>query len=128
MNRRQALKRVGAAGAGLLLPRLEAAESNFEIAVTPVSPRTFSLSILPIQDGKAAAIPLDGSLVRPDWGKPAARLSSGAKKQTIKLGDLRIAITPEPLEIAITSSDGAPIQTFPRDAAARKFATEIGRA
>lgn len=102
MNRREALKRVGAAGAALLVPsQQKAAGDDVEIQITPVSPNTFRLTVLPIKDGQLAPVPTDGSLVQTSWGTPVAKLRSGARAQKIKCGDLRIDFIPDPLTFAI---------------------------
>jgi alpha-glucosidase/alpha-D-xyloside xylohydrolase len=102
MNRRQALKRVGAA---LLLPsQQKAAGDDVEIQIAPVSPHTFRLTVLPIKDGQLVPVPTDGSLVQTSWGHPVAKLRSAACAQTIKCGDLRIDFTPDPLTFAIAGA------------------------
>jgi alpha-glucosidase (family GH31 glycosyl hydrolase) len=102
MNRRQALKRVGAA---LLIPsQQKAAGDDVEIQIAPVSPHTFRLTVFPIKDGQLVPVPTDGSLVQTSWGPPVAKLRSGARAQNVKCGDLRIDFTPDPLTFAIAGA------------------------
>src|SRR5690242_3164825 len=102
MNRRQALQRVGAAGASLLLPQRQyAATADFELQVSTVSPYTVRLSMLQIQEGKLATIPSDGSLVEAASGKTILKLRQSAatpglkSARTVKSGDMRIHVAPE---------------------------------
>ena len=74
-NRRQVLKRIAAASAGLMLPRgaatsaqsirsNEKGKDDIEIQIAAVSERTFRLTILPVKDGRVGSIPFNGSLVK----------------------------------------------------------------
>jgi alpha-glucosidase (family GH31 glycosyl hydrolase) len=118
-NRREALKALGAASAALLLsgdseaaqlaPRVAAAPDT-EIQVVPVSAHTIRLSILPIQEGRVAAIARDGSLFRASWGAPALTLRGGSPAGTARCGDLRILVSSDPLTFTITSEKGETIQ------------------
>ena len=93
LNRRDALKALGAASAALLVPRYASASESFQIAgtdvevqVVPVSEYTFRLSILPIKAGRAAVIPSDGSLVQASWGAPSLRVRGDLQKpETVAL-------------------------------------------
>src|SRR5579871_5531644 len=123
MNRRQALKSVGTVGAALLLPQSRAAQPDFEITITPVTPRTIRISVLPLRDGKPAEIPLDGSLQPAHWGEPSARLRRDSRKQTIKSGSLLVSASPDPIEFAIATNKREPIQQLNFDGAALTFAT-----
>ena len=100
-------------GATLLAP-LRAADTDLrvagkavEIQLTSVSPHTFRLTVQPIVDGKLADIPDDGTLLHTTFGAPAAKLRGSVRAQTVKLGDLRVAFTPDPLAIAVTTASRA---------------------
>lgn len=118
-DRRQILKGMSAAAATYFLPQaaepsespLRVAGKEVEIQLTPVSDHTFRLSILPIVDAKLAPIPADGSLVRTDWGAPAARIREIAEPRTIKFGGFGISLSLSPLSFAI-EKDGAKIQVL----------------
>lgn len=121
IHRREVLKTVGAACAAVLLPRksdaaaqsLRVAGQDVEIQIATVSPHTLRLTILTItKDGKVAAIPDDGSLVRPSWGEPVAKLRGEVPIQSVKCGNLTVKISPDPLSFTIGSPENEIIQQF----------------
>ena len=132
-HRRQLLKGMSAACAAYVLPyRGEPSESALRIAgqdaevqVTPISAHTFRLSILPIANEKLAAIPVDGSLVRTDWGLPVAKIREAGSPQTIKFGAFEISLSRSPLSVAI-ERDGEKIQTLQIDEASGTVSFDTG--
>jgi alpha-glucosidase (family GH31 glycosyl hydrolase) len=118
-------------GATLLAP-LRAADTDLrvagkavEIQFVSVSPHTFRLTVQPIVDGKLADIPDDGTLLQNASGAPAAKLRGSTRAQTVKLGDLRVAFTPDPLAIAVTTASGESVQriAIDRETAVVSFST-----
>ena len=130
-HRRQVLKVIGAACGASLVPSGLAAVSEggvhaaripahggaarvagqeTEIQITAVSERTFRLSILPIASGTPVAIPQDGSLVRENWGAPAATMRGEIAARTVRCGNLRVRIEPTPLTYVVESASGEEIQ------------------
>jgi len=109
---------LGAAGAGLLAPGaipgadnvLRIAGRDVEVQLFSVSPDILRLTVQPIQDGKVAAIADDGTLVQTAFGNPAAKWTGAAGAQTVKLGNLRVAFTPDPLAFAIETAKGESVQ------------------
>ena len=134
-SRRKMLRGLSAAGAALFAPvvghaakdGLEVAGQEVEIQLASVSPHAFRLSVLPIEDGKAAPVPSDGTLVQDSFGAPAARIRT-AKDQTVKLGDLRVRFTPERLAFYITTAKGEPVQQIRIDAASGVISFATGSA
>lgn len=116
-NRRQALKTLAAAsGAALLPPRvLGESGTKTEIQITTISPQTFRLSILPLENGRPVLVAYDGSLLRTDWGAPTAVVREIAQGRTIRSGDFNIAIEPSPLIFTIANSTGKSIQRLALD-------------
>ena len=122
LSRRRMVQSLGAAGAALVTGAaakaaetgLRVAGKEVEIAITSVSPHTFRLTVAPLVDGKPGEIPDDGTLVKTAFGAPVARWGpSGhgtARAQTVKLGDLRVEFTPDPLAFTIETSKGEKIQ------------------
>lgn len=118
-DRRQILKGMSAAAATCFLPQvaepsespLRVAGKEVEIQLNRVSDHTFRLSVLPIVDAKLEPIPADGSLVRTDWGAPAARIREFEEPRTIKFGRFSISLSQNPLCFAI-EKDGARIQSL----------------
>src|ERR1035441_10058569 len=96
LSRRGAVQRIGAA---LLAGAAQAAGEGLQIAgqtaevqIAPVSAHTVRLSVLPVKDGKAAAVVGDGTLVRENWGPPAATFREAAGSRTVKLGSMGIQV------------------------------------
>jgi len=121
-SRRRIVQSLGAAGAALVTGgATNAAETGFrvagkevEIALTSVSAHTFRLTVVPLVDGKPGEIPDDGTLLETAFGAPAVKWGpsgrGAARAQTVKLGDLRVQFTPDPLEFAVETSKGEKIQ------------------
>jgi alpha-glucosidase (family GH31 glycosyl hydrolase) len=114
---------IQAAGAAVLArAQLNAAEKplriagrEVEIQLASVSASTFRLSLLPLQDGKPAEVVSDGSLVERSWAAPRAKLHGAIPEQTVKLGALRVKITPDPLTFAIETASGVLVQQLKID-------------
>src|ERR1017187_1225325 len=119
LSRRRMVQGLGAAGAALVTggaastaeTGLRVAGKEVEIAITSVSAHTFRLTVAPLVDGKPGEIPDDGTLLQTAFGAPAAKFRGAARAQTVKLGDLRIQFTADPLAFAIATSKGEKIQT-----------------
>ena len=82
LSRRDALKRLGVAGAGVFLTKsiirgrsqdIVVAGSPVEIGIFALSPFTVRLTVQPIHKGSAAAIPEDGALGNEGEGLRLAR-------------------------------------------------------
>ncbi len=133
------LQRLAAASAALMLPGKTAARSSprlagqndtdidtdIEIQIASVSEHTFRLSILPVKNGKAGSIPLNGCLVRTAWEFPIVKLHSDSPAQTVKLGSLALHYSPDPHSFAVSSANGEIVQTltWDRDSGAVGFTT-----
>ena len=117
-NRRELLTQLAGASAGVLLPHgttfagtgLRVAGEDCEIQLSSVSANTFRLSILPLQRGVTSTIPFDGSLVKTTWGAPLAMLRGEFQTKTIKSGNLKVLISPNPLTFTITTVEGQAVQ------------------
>ena len=68
-----------------------------QAALEPVSRETVRISVLPAEGASASAttsIPLDGSLVKPSWSKPAARITTlSAGEERVRVGDLNVSVS-----------------------------------
>src|SRR3954464_3587081 len=105
VTRREALKTLAAAGAGIAAgpfvirgqgADLMVAGRPVEIAFSAVSPVTVRITIRPIVGGAAAAVPEDGALVQDAWGAPLAQIRSPAappQPRTIELPGGRLSVT-----------------------------------
>jgi alpha-glucosidase (family GH31 glycosyl hydrolase) len=117
-NRREVIAQLAGASAGMLLPPeityastgLQVAGENCEIQLSSVSAHTFRLSVLPVKRGAATSVPLDGSLVKTTWGAPLAKVRGEVQTQTIKCGNLKVLISPNPLKFTVTTAEGQTIQ------------------
>jgi alpha-glucosidase (family GH31 glycosyl hydrolase) len=138
--RREVLKGAGAAAVAALLPRKAAAANatvaqsqslsplriagqDVEIQISSVSARTLRLSVLPLTNGRPAAIPENGSLVRSSWGAPVATLRGPLHDQSVKCGALTVNISASPLAFKISSPEQNSVQqlTLDPDSAAVSF-------
>ncbi len=125
ISRRDALKRFSSAGAGVLLhsplvppaqnAALRLAGKEVEIAITAISAQTVRLTIAALENGKPQPLPSDGSLAPQSWPAPAARLTALPRERTVRCGDLRVKLMPEPLTIRIETKDGRLVQELRPD-------------
>ncbi len=123
-TRRQLLKRTAASTTLLLTEQtsakaqnaFEIASSEVEIRVAAVSRYTFRLAVTPANNPKAAEIPVDGSLVQPDWPSTITRIRD-VPREAIPAGDMRLKFTSEPLQISIETIHGESIQQLEIDSA-----------
>ena len=125
ISRRDALKRFSSAGAGVLLhsplvppaqnAALRLAGKEVEITITTISAQTVRLTIAALENGKPLPLPSDGSLAPQSWPTPAARLTALPRERTVRCGDLRVKLMPEPLTIRIETKDGRLVQELRPD-------------
>jgi alpha-glucosidase/alpha-D-xyloside xylohydrolase len=66
--------------------------------------------VLPVKRGATSSIPLDGSLIKTMWGAPLAKLRGEVQTQTIKCGNLKVLISPNPLKFTVTTAEGQTLQ------------------
>lgn len=118
VSRRRIVQGLSAAGVALLAPGgirgadagLRIAGRDVEIQLTSISAHTFRLTVQPIQDGRLAEIVDDGTLLQTAFGSPVAKFRGAARAQTVKLGELRVAFTPDPLAFSIETAKGERVQ------------------
>jgi alpha-glucosidase (family GH31 glycosyl hydrolase) len=127
ISRREAMKQLGLAGAGALMPvgviRGQNAEivisgKPVEIAVSSVSRSTVRIAILPVQGSPAVTVPIDGALAD-DQLHDAVRKRAPGAFGSIRAGGLVVRFTSSPPALHIDMQNGQPVQrlTF-NDAAA----------
>jgi alpha-glucosidase (family GH31 glycosyl hydrolase) len=123
-DRRQLLKGMGAACASFLLPTnqetvagttVRVAGQDVELQIASLSTHTVRLTISPIKNGRAIDVPANGSLVRTAWSEPITTMRGPIQEKTLKAGDLRVAISREPLAFAIRAASGETIQQIKID-------------
>lgn len=120
ISRRKALTLLSAAGAGAVLApqstlaaegeALKVAGQPCEMQVTPVSPHTLRLSLLPVlENGKAQPLAQSMVLVSRNWPAPARRLRSKAASERIPWGDCHVLASGDPPRLTIEPADGGKI-------------------
>jgi alpha-glucosidase (family GH31 glycosyl hydrolase) len=136
ITRREALQHIGTAGAGVVLAGgiiqgqstdITIAGKPVEIVVSPLSPATVRIQVLPIEGDRSVAVPNDGALAQHDPGKPAGRSRSSAAFKPVTAGDLTVRFTEAPPAIHVEAK-GAPVQrlTFDPQAPGASFLLPMG--
>jgi alpha-glucosidase/alpha-D-xyloside xylohydrolase len=132
VTRRDALKRLGAAGASLALgggvirgkgPAITIAGQPVEIVVTPVSPLTTRIVVRATSN--EAPLADTGALVQPAFGAPVARARDAAALSRVTSGDLVVRYTTSPPTIHVEKPDGAPVQRLTLDPATAGLAFQL---
>lgn len=117
ISRRQALKQLAAAGAGLAAAPLVlrgqtqdmvVAGKPVEVAVSAVGPAIARITIRPINSDVVTPIPIDDALVQAEWGKPLAAYRAPAPASLARAiplpgGRLSLTIHDSPLSIDVDS-------------------------
>ncbi len=134
MTRRQALGRVGIAGAGALaMERNGRSESDglliagrpVEIAFTTISRCTVRITAQAVENGQPQPIPSDGALVRKDWGQPVARLRTPSAS-TVRCGELMLRLMDDPATIRVEGKGGRLAQELRCDPASGTISFQMG--
>jgi alpha-glucosidase (family GH31 glycosyl hydrolase) len=125
VSRRQALKQMGAAGAGLALaPAIIRGQGDgitiggrpVEIAVSSISPATVRLTLRPLAGGQPSPVPGDGALARPAAGQLAARARDAGSLGRVRAGHLTVAYAPDPPALTVETQAGRAVQRLTFDA------------
>ena len=135
ISRRHALRSAARAGAGALVVSakalaqekpIEIAGQPVEITVTMVTPWTVRVTFQPLQNGQPKPLPLDGALVKENFGKPAIVLRSFFGTRRVKSGNLTVTLAREPLSVRVEGPGGRLIQQLQPDPATGKVKFTIG--
>lgn len=135
LSRRDALKQLGAAGAGVMLGAREhiirgrmadlvIAGRPAELAIATVSPATVRITLRPLQAGGAATpVAATGELAQDDVGKVVAHGHTVANDSHVRAGDLIITFTDGPPTIVVETLKHATVQrlTFSATAPGMSF-------
>lgn len=120
VSRRQALKQIGVAGAGMLfagtirgqsVPIVVAGEP-VEIAVWSLSPTTACITVRPLRQGAPAPIPFTGALVTESHGAAAGSGIDSDAVARVRAGDVVVRFTDGPPTLHVETPDGRLIQRF----------------
>ena len=137
LSRRKALKGIGSTGIAALLKTqaltaqnaaIRVAGQPVEISVTPISPHTARISLVPIVNNQVQPIPTDGSLVQQKWSPPAARWSTAGNGASVKCGELVVKLAAAPLSMRIEAKDGRLVQRLGIDEQTGSLTFQIGDA
>ena len=131
LSRRDLLKQLGSAGAGVVLaggvfrgqgaPILVAGQA-VEIHVGSVSPSTVRITIVP--QGRSVAD--DGALVSAASGRTLAKQATKEASKAIRAGSLTVRLSTEPLTLEVTAADGRLVQKLALDAVAPGMSFSLG--
>ena len=94
---------------------LQVAGRDVEVQLSPVSPHTFRLSILPIEGGQPQPVKGNGSLVRASWGPPLAKFKGGENEHVVKSGEFNIKLSLSPLRAVVETAKGEVVQQLTID-------------
>ena len=119
ISRREALKQLGATGAGLVLaPRvirgatadIIVAGSPVEIAVSTLSAVTVHVTVRPMDAGRPASIAATGALAKDEFGTLSARGRSAPVLAYVRAGDFVVRFTEGPPTIHVENARGEIVQ------------------
>jgi alpha-glucosidase/alpha-D-xyloside xylohydrolase len=119
ISRRQALKDLSIAGAGLAISGgiirgqatdIIVAGKPVEIAVSSVSPATVQITVRPIVEGAPAAVAVTGALERESFGSNLASARAAARLARVRAGNLTVRFTPTPPTLIVETAQGAVVQ------------------
>ena len=134
LSRRDALKHLGALGAGIALaPRAGARPTHditinaqpAQIDVTSLSDVTVRITVRPLVDGKPLDVPPTGELADPGSGKHIARWSDNADAH-VRSGNVAVRYSHAPPTIQVESKSGEPIQSLVFDPAGAAMTFALG--
>jgi alpha-glucosidase/alpha-D-xyloside xylohydrolase len=111
VSRRDALKHLGAAGAGFVIAGgvirgqatdIVIAGKPVEIAVSSVSASTVRITVRPILNGAPSPVAVTGALVKNEFGASIARGRTAAAVARVRAGDLIVSFTADPPTIHVS--------------------------
>ena len=124
VSRRQAIKQIGAASAGIVVTGgvirtqgrdITIAGQPVEIAVSSVSPNTVRITLRPVTEGGAGTVPTTGALTQEEFGRPLARTRSGGSVARVPAGNLVVRFTETPPTLHVETAKGALVQRLVLD-------------
>ncbi|MGH9174518.1 MAG: TIM-barrel domain-containing protein, partial [Vicinamibacterales bacterium] len=134
MNRRDALRTLGMASAGVVLAPgqlraqrvpIEVAGRPVEVAVASVSPSTVRLSVLPLDNSMARPVRNEGALVAASAGRELARQREVFSP--VRAGNLRVRLAADPTTLVVETANGISIQRFRIDEKTSRIAFSPGK-
>ena len=135
ISRRDALKKIGSAGAGFVLAGqvISGMQSDIviagqlaEIAVSSLSNATVRITVRPLEAGRALPVPATGALVQEEFGPALARTRDGSGLSRVRAGDFSVRYSDGPPTIAVTTPGGQEVQRLVLDASAPGMSFSLG--
>ncbi|MPY89981.1 MAG: DUF5110 domain-containing protein [Luteitalea sp.] len=135
-SRREALKQLGTAGAGVVLARgiirgqdadIIVAGRPVEIAVFSLSPSTVRITVRPLEGGRPTAVAVDGALAREDTGQALAQARAPDAFSPVTAGDLTVRFTGGRPTIHVETRTGELVQQLTLDARAAGMSFLLGK-
>jgi alpha-glucosidase/alpha-D-xyloside xylohydrolase len=124
--RREALKRLGVAGAGLAIGsrrilggtarEIVVAGQAVEISVASLSPVTARITLQPIHNGATDPLPVTGELVSEKLGRQVVHSRAPEALSRVRAGDLVVTLAEAPTTLTVETRAGAAVQRFVFDA------------
>jgi alpha-glucosidase/alpha-D-xyloside xylohydrolase len=136
LSRRDVLKQIGSAGAGVVLARsvvrgqpsgITVAGSPVEIAIAVLSPSTVRITLRRAGVDALAQIAADGALGPAAEGEVLARGAAPELLTQVRAGNLVVRVTPAPPTIDVETTAGVPVQRLRFDARASTVAFRLGQ-
>jgi len=136
LTRREALREIGAAGAGFVFAGgvirgtsadIVVAGTPVEIAVASVSPVTVRITLLPLERGTAGALPIDGALVPGADGQVRGRRRAADASRPVHAGNLVVHYSDAPPTIHVETESGVPVQRLVLDAQTAGVSFPLGK-
>ncbi|HVQ42639.1 MAG TPA: TIM-barrel domain-containing protein [Vicinamibacterales bacterium] len=121
LTRRQALRDIGVAGAGLAFSGgvirgqgagIMVAGRPVEIAVSAVSPATVRITVRPLVDGAPAPVAVTGALESESFGAALASSRAAAPLAQVRAGDLTVRFAENPPTLVVETAKGEVVQRF----------------
>ncbi len=136
LSRRDALKQLGAAGAGVIFTRgiirgqstdIMVAGKPVEIVVSSLSPSTVRLTVMPIAGGKPNIVPADGALGPAGEGRALAFVRVPEKFRPVRAGNLTVKFAADPPTLHVETAKGQLIQRLVLDAKAPGMTFQLSK-
>lgn len=130
-SRRDVLHGLAATSTLALIPHAAArafhladADSLAQIQITPVSDCTLRIGLFPKGDGSQRSVSSDASLVKDAWDVPISTLKN--PESEVSVGNLKLAVSWNPISVAILNKQGSAVQRFERDESTGALSFLIG--
>lgn len=135
ITRRRAIQTIAAGANALAVTAAKGQQSGssiviagrpVEVAITPITAQTIRFTAQALDNEAAAPIPVDGALVKTDWGRPAAQIRSLTTPRTMRHGQLTVRLTNEPFTVRLEGARGRLVQELKCDSTTGVISFAVG--